>query len=123
MARSAAARKLLAALDSELAAASERRGQTLVWTAAESAILDDIGAKVDRMVRLRRDWSRAEDPKLRVKLSGELRLLETSKARLLRLVTPDVPATPSLTTQKARKAAAARLGRRTDRGGGSGAAG
>jgi hypothetical protein len=115
MARSAAARKLLAALDAELAEAAERRGQRLIWTAAETAILDDIAFTVDRMVRLRRDWSRAEDPKMRVKLSAELRLLETSKARLLKAVTPDVPAAPSLKTVKARKAANVRW--RRDGGG------
>ena len=104
MARSAAARKLLAALDAELAGASEQRGQNLVWTAAESAVLDDIGATVDRMVVLRRDWSRADDPKLRVKLSAELRLLETSKARLLKSVTPDLPTKESVRTVRARRA-------------------
>jgi hypothetical protein len=108
MARSAAARKLLAALDAELAGASEQRGQNLVWTAAESAVLDDIGATVDRMVVLRRDWSRADDPKLRVKLSAELRLLETSKARLLKSVTPDLPTKESVRTVRARRAVNAR---------------
>jgi hypothetical protein len=108
MARSAAARKLLAALDAELAAASEQRGQKLVWTAAESAVLDDIAFTVDRMTRLRRDWSRAEDPKLRIRLSAEIRLLETSKARLLTQVTPDLPASESMRTIRARRAVNAR---------------
>jgi hypothetical protein len=115
MARSAAARKLLAALDAELAVASERRGRRLVWTAAESAILDDIAFTVDRIARLRRDWSRAEDPKLRVRLSAELRLLETSKARLLKAVTPDLPAKESMRTIRARRAVEARW--RRDGGG------
>jgi hypothetical protein len=108
VARSAAARKLLAALDAELAAASERRGQKLVWTASESAILDDIAFTVDRMARLRRDWSRTEDVKLRVKLSGEIRLLETSKAQPLKGVTPDLAAPPSMRTIRARRAVNAR---------------
>jgi len=108
MARSAAARKLLAALDVELSAASERRGQKLIWTASESAVLDDIASTVDRMVRLRRDWSRADDPKLKIKLSAELRLLETSKARLLKQVTPDLPAPESMRTVRARRAVNAR---------------
>lgn len=108
MARSVAARKLLADLHSELAAASQRRGQKLVWTAAEAAILEDISFTVDRMARLRRDWNRTDDVNLRVKLSAELRLLETSKARLLKQVTPDVPAQPSMRTIKARNAANAR---------------
>ena len=42
MAHSAEARKLLAALDAELAAASDRCGQKLVWTASESAVLGSI---------------------------------------------------------------------------------
>lgn len=108
MAHSAAARKLLADLDAELTAASERRGQKLVWTAAESAILDDIAFTVDRMVRLRRDWSRTDDVKLRVRLSAEIRLLETSKARLLKQVTPDLAPPPSMRTVRARRAVNAR---------------
>jgi hypothetical protein len=120
MARSVAARKLLAALDAELAAASELRGQSLVWTAVESAVLDDIAFAQDRIVRLRRDWSRTEDVKLRVKLSAEIRLLESSKARLLKQVTPDLPAAESARTIRARKAVNARW--RRD-GGGADAAG
>jgi hypothetical protein len=108
MARSVAARNLLAALDSELASASEHRGQKLVWTAAESAILDDIAFTVDRMVRLRRDWSRTDDVMVRVRLSAEIRLLETSKARLLKQVTPDLSPAPSMRTIRARRAVNAR---------------
>lgn len=108
MARSVAARKLLAALDDELATASKRRGQELVWDARECAILDDIAATVDRIARLKRDWARAENPALRVKISAELRLLETSKLRMLKVVTPDLPAKESVRTIKARKAVNAR---------------
>jgi hypothetical protein len=111
MARSAEARKVLAALDAELAAASERLGQNLVWTASESAVLGDIAFTTDRMVWLRRAWSRAGDAKLRIKLSAEIRLLETSRARLLKAVTPDLPAAPSMRTVRARRAARARWDR------------
>jgi len=108
MPRSAESRKVLAALDAELAAASDRRGQRMVWTAAETAVLALISSTIDRKVWLRRAWSRTDDVKLRLKLSAELRLVETSLARLLKHVTPDVPAPPSLQTVKARKAANAR---------------
>jgi hypothetical protein len=96
MARSAEARKMLAALDAELAVASERLGQKLVWTAQESAVLDLIAFTIDRKVWLQRAWSRTDDTTLRVKLSAELRLLETSLTRLLKEVTPDLPAAPSI---------------------------
>lgn len=119
MTRSAEARKALAALDAELAVASERRGQRMVWTAAETAVLDLISSTIDRKVWLRRAWSHTDDVKLRVKLSAELRLLETSLARLLKQVTPDVRAAPSLKTVKARKAAEVRW--RRDGGGGDSA--
>jgi hypothetical protein len=108
MARSAEARKMLAGLDAELAAASERIGQTLVWTAQEQAVLDLISSTIDRKVWLRRVWSRTDDVKLRVKVSAELRLLETSLARLLKQVTPELPAPTSMRTVRARRAANAR---------------
>jgi len=43
--------------------------------------------------------------KTRVKVSGELRLLEGTIARLLKMVSTDVPAPESLRTVKARRAA------------------
>jgi hypothetical protein len=45
MARSAEARKLLRHFDSELAAASARRGDTLVFTPQEHAVLGLISVK------------------------------------------------------------------------------
>jgi hypothetical protein len=111
MARSAEARRVLAELDNELCVASERGGQNLVWTASERAILGLIGATIDRKVWLSRAQSRTEDVRLRVKLSAELRLLETNLARLLKHVTPDVPAAPSVRTVKAQRAARARWNR------------
>jgi hypothetical protein len=89
--------------------------QKLVWTAAESAVLDDIAFTVARMARLRRDWSRAEDPKMRVRISAELRLLETSKVRLLKSATRDLPAKESMRAIRARRAVNARW--RRDGGG------
>jgi hypothetical protein len=112
VARSAEARKLLRHFDSELAAASARRGDTLVFTPAERAVLDLIGAQIDRKCDLKRLYAKAADePKVLVKLSAELRLLESSIARLLKAVNVDMPAPASMRTQKAQRAAHARWNR------------
>jgi hypothetical protein len=111
MARSAEARKLLRHFDSELAAPSARRGDTLVFTPAERAVLDLIGAQIDRKCDLKRLYSRAEDAKGMVKLSAEIRLLESSVARLLKQVDVDMPAPASMRTQKAQRAARVRWNR------------
>jgi hypothetical protein len=103
--RSAEARKVLQELDTDLAASSARAGTSLVWTAADRAILDAIAANIDRRVDLARDYESSTEAKVRVKLSAELRLLEGALARLLRQVQTDVPAPESQTTIKARRAA------------------
>jgi len=71
----------------------------------DRAVLELIADTVDRRVDLAAEYAAAEDTTRRVKLSAELRLLEGSLARLLRMVSTDVPAPES---QKAR-------GTRTDR--------
>lgn len=111
MAKSAEARKVLAALDAELAEASAQRGETLVWTASERAILGLIGAQIDRKVWLSRTFDRADDAKLKLRLSAELRLVESHLARLLLKITPDIPVKPSITTTKAQRAARVRWDR------------
>ena len=98
---------MLTELDEERAASSARRGQALVWTAADREILSLIAANIDRKGQLSRDYDRVEDMKVRVKLSAELRLLEQALARLLRSIDSE-PAAPTLTTIKARRAANAR---------------
>jgi hypothetical protein len=55
--RSAAARKVLRELASELVASIERSGQTLSWTAAERAILDAVAVNIDRRVDLAADYA------------------------------------------------------------------
>jgi hypothetical protein len=117
MARSAEARKLLRHFDTELAAASARRGETLVFTPAERAVLDVIGAQIDRKQDLKRAYAKADDAKSMVRLSAELRLLESSVARLLKQVNVDMPAPSSLRTQKAQRAARARWNRGTNAAG------
>lgn len=103
--RSPEARKVLRELNDELAASSERLGRTLSWTAAERAVLDAVAANVDRRADLTRAYDAADEAKVRVKLSAELRLLEGALARLLREVSTDVPSPESRTTIKARHAA------------------
>jgi len=90
----AAAVALLAELDAELAESSAARGllDPLEWTAAERATLENAAWTVDRLEDLRGAYRAADDAKVRVKISGELRLLETSLARLLKAVPTDLPA-------------------------------
>ena len=104
---------MLAALNSELAASSRRRGVQLEWSASETAILGLISATIDRKSGLSREYGRCESLSLKVKLSAELRQLETQLARLLKQVKPDadVPAAAprmSPTSRKAQTAANAR---------------
>jgi hypothetical protein len=103
--QSSEARKVLRELDAELASASKRAGKTLVWTAADRALLTLIASNIDRRVDLAALYSAAEDVKSRVKLSAELRLLEGSLARLLKMVRTDVPEPESQVTIQARRAA------------------
>jgi hypothetical protein len=98
---------LLDELDAELADSSAERGllEPLVWSAAEQAVREAIACTVDRKVDLWNRYRASDDDKIRVKLSGELRLLETSLARLLKSVSTDLPAAPSLRSEKASRAA------------------
>lgn len=69
------------------------------------------GMTVDRIADLSSDYATAQDSKSRVKLSAEIRLCDSSLARLLRLIRTDVPHAPSQTTLKAQRAANARWDR------------
>jgi thiamine phosphate synthase YjbQ (UPF0047 family) len=112
MAKSPEARKVLAEFESYLAAASVRRGETLSFTPAETAVLGLISAQIDRKSDLKRLYAKAaEDTKVLVKLSAELRLLEASIARLMKQVQVDMPVQQSATSRKATKAANARWNR------------
>jgi hypothetical protein len=108
----AEARALLAALDAELKENSEERGlsddEALSWSAAESAVLDMVACAVDRKVDLWARYLASDDDKVRVKLSTEIRLLESSIARLLKQVSTDLPEPESRVSQKARAAARVR---------------
>lgn len=91
MARTAEARKLLRQLNADLAAAGQRSGRELEWSAQERAVLGLICDQTDRRVALADEYERADDARARVRLSAELRLLENSISRLLKGVSTDVP--------------------------------
>jgi hypothetical protein len=102
----------LAALDAELAANAEDLGQPLEFSAAENVVRELIACTVDRRQDLWGRYHSSDETKERIKLSAECRLLETSLARLLRQVSPDVPEPRSRVSEKASAAAAVRWGRR-----------
>jgi hypothetical protein len=118
MAHTVEAVALLDELDTELADNSAERGllEPLVWSAAEQAVREAIACTVDRKVDLWARYHASDDDKMRVKISGELRLLETSLARLLRNVKTDLPmpANPSHRSRKASRAANKRWGNAAD---------
>jgi hypothetical protein len=101
--------ELLQALDDELVAATaEELGQVLEFSAAENVVRELIDCTVDRRQDLWARYHASDDTRERIKLSAETRLLETSLARLLRQVNPDVPEPQSRVSQKAAAAAAVR---------------
>ena len=75
---------MLAGLDAELAMNSQQIGQPLEWSAAESAFRELIADTIDRRVDLQALYADSvDDPKTRLKVCAELRLIETALARLL----------------------------------------
>jgi hypothetical protein len=109
--------RLLAELDAEAAEKAEDRGDPPLeigetyWSAAERTVLDLVACAVDRKVDLTEQYAATvEDPKLQIKLSGELRLLESTIARLLKQIKTDLPPEPSTTSRKASRAAQTRWG-------------
>jgi hypothetical protein len=113
--RSAEAQKVLANLDAELAATGEARAEKLSWTAAELEMREMLAATIDRRTRVSAIWGKASDPKVIVKLSNELRQLDTQVMRMLKQIRTDVPAPESLTTIKARRAVNVRWANERDR--------
>lgn len=104
-AKSPEARKVLRELDKELTSAGSRQGQNLVWSAQESAILGQIASVLDRKHDFLAAYEEADEVKIRLKISAEIRLLEGLAARLVRLVKTDLAVSESPTTVKARRAA------------------
>jgi hypothetical protein len=103
---SAEALKLREALDAELASAAA--GRELVWSAAENQVIAGVMDAIDRKVDLQQLYDGAFDPRMKVKLSAELRLTENAIGRLLGQVKTDLPQPESLRTVKARAAARVR---------------
>jgi hypothetical protein len=101
-------------LDDEQAEASAQCGQELVWSAQEQAIRGQLASVLDRKVELLELYESAETVNLKVKLSGEVRLLEQAIARLVRQIKVGLPPAESFRTVKARQAANARWGRSPD---------
>lgn len=95
MERSGEARRVLAALDAELASEAKRTGRDLVWTATDKELLALIADTIDRRVDLAVLYEATPDICPRVKLSAELRLLEGSLARLLKQVNIEMPSSPA----------------------------
>lgn len=102
---------MLRGLDKELAAASARQGQTVVWSAQELAVLGQIGSILDRKADFLVAYDSAAEVKVRLKISAELRLLEQAAARLVASIRTDIPAPQSLRSRNAAKAANARWSR------------
>jgi hypothetical protein len=113
-AKSLEARRVLRDLDKELEAASLARGQQLMWSAQESAILGQLSTVLDRKAELLELYQEARAVKTKLRLSQEIRLLEASAARLLRDIKTDVAPAPGMRTVKARRAARARWDRSPD---------
>ena len=102
---------MLAGLDAELADNAELLGVSLEWSAAERALRELVADTVHRRADLLTMYRAADDAALRVKLSAELRLSETSLGRLLKQVSTKLAAPPSRKSQKAAAAAKARWDR------------
>lgn len=106
---------LLQALDEELAQASDALGLPpgggLEWSASEKLILEQIADALDRKRDLCASYRASDDDGARVKLSGEIRLLEGAVERMLRRIRTEPPSAPSLVSMKAQRAANTRWAR------------
>ncbi|WP_162334403.1 hypothetical protein [Mycobacterium basiliense] len=102
---------LLERLDSELAENANVLGKALKWSASETAILELVADTIDRRGELQRLYESTKDDKLRLKLAGELRLIEAALSRLLAKIKTDLPEPPSRTSRKAQAAARTRWDR------------
>ncbi len=99
---------MLRELNVQLAAAGERSGMKLSWTPQETEALRLLADQIDRKCELFAEYQQAVEPKAKVALSAEVRLLENSIGRMLKTVQTELPAPSSLRSAKARKAALTR---------------
>lgn len=109
--RSPDAQRIIAALDTELAESAKQAGHDLVWSTAEADVIAMIAAEVDRRVELSAQYSACDNVNTKLKLATEIRLLESSIARLYRQVSTEVPAPMSAVSRKAQHAARSRWNR------------
>jgi hypothetical protein len=109
--RSSEARKVLRELDAELESVRRASGKPLQWSAAEAQLRTEIADALDRKADLMAAYADAEDIELKVKLSGEIRLLQNAVARWVQQVKTDLPQPRSRTSEKAAAAARARWDR------------
>lgn len=109
--------KLLADLDADLAAAGEAIGDELLWDTNDTEIREALALTVDRRARLRQVWATTKDESLLVKLSVELRQLDSAIVKMLTELRSamEPPQPQSLTSIKARRAADTRWQRERER--------
>jgi len=88
--------KLARDLQAELDAHASANDVVLSWTVPEQATIELLQDQIDRKVELLAAYDAAADDKARVKLSAEVRLLEGSIGRLLKLIntTPVIKSPP-----------------------------
>ncbi len=110
------ARRTRRELDKRLAAVGAASGRDLYWTPQEVQILDLITDAIDKRADLQADYLAATDPKTRVMLSTEIRLLAGAIERLLRRINTELSAPMSRRSQKAQAAARVRWARDADAG-------
>ncbi len=105
--------EIRSALDAELARARQQPGDGVEWSPQEAESIRILCDTAGRRAQLRDLYTHAvadpaTDPAVLVKLSGELRQLDKAIATHYRAINAEMPAAPSITTVKARKAANAR---------------
>jgi hypothetical protein len=105
------ARKMRRDLDLLLAAVGEETGIELAWDTTELAVIDLIMAGITRKQALNDEYDAATEPKVRVKIACELRLLEAHLARLYKQIRPQMADPVSRRSSKARAAANVRWNR------------
>ena len=90
--RSTEANRIRREMDKLLADAGERQGEELHWDQADEKLLGMLQDHVDREVSLTERLAAATDSvRLQIALSTEIRLTQSSIARLLRQIRESIP--------------------------------
>lgn len=95
---------MLTSVRAELAENAEFHGEDLAFSAAEEAVLELVADAVDRKVDLAAQYAACDDAMLQLKLAVEIRLTESSVAKLLKQIRTDVPAAQGPQSHVSRKA-------------------